>query len=80
MPVMNGFQASESLRALKCRTKIIILTTYEGDDYIEAAFAAGACAYVTKRHFTTDLLTAIREVIQGKTFISPSLRALKTES
>ncbi len=73
MPVMNGFQAAAVLRDLKCKTKIIILTTYEDDEYIEAAFSAGACAYVTKRCLVTDLVKAIREVVHGNTFVSPSL-------
>ncbi len=76
MPVMNGFQAAASLRDLKCRTKIVILTTYDDDEYIQLAFSSGANAYVTKRHFTTDLVTAIREVLDGNTFMSPSLRGL----
>jgi two-component system nitrate/nitrite response regulator NarL len=74
MPVMNGFQATERLRDLKCKTKIVILTTYEDRDYINAAFSAGASAYVVKRHFGTDLVIAIRQVIHGNTFVSPSLR------
>jgi DNA-binding NarL/FixJ family response regulator len=76
MPVMNGFQASARLRGLKCRTKIVILTTYEDDEYMDLAFSSGANAYVTKRHFTTDLVTAIHEALNGNTFISPSLRGL----
>jgi two-component system, NarL family, nitrate/nitrite response regulator NarL len=74
MPVMNGFQAAERLRDLKCKTKIVILTTYEDRDYINAAFSAGASGYVVKRHFGTDLVIAIRQVIHGNTFVSPSLR------
>jgi len=74
MPVMNGLQAAAHLRDLKCKTKIVILTTYEDDEYIEEAFASGATAYVAKRNFGTDLVTAIREVMRGNTFISPSLR------
>jgi DNA-binding NarL/FixJ family response regulator len=74
MPVMNGFQAAAHLRDLKCRTKIVILTTYEGDEYIDKAFSSGVNAYVTKRNLATDLVTAIREVFRGGRFISPSLR------
>ena len=73
MPVMNGFQAAARLRELKCKTKIVILTTYEDRDYINAAFSAGASAYVSKRHFGTDLVMAIRQVVFGNTFVSPSL-------
>jgi DNA-binding NarL/FixJ family response regulator len=75
MPVMNGFQAAARLRDVQCRTKIVILTTYEDDEYIDAAFSFGADAYVTKRHLATDLVTAIREVLHGNTFTSPSLRS-----
>jgi DNA-binding NarL/FixJ family response regulator len=73
MPVMNGFQAAARLRDLKCKTKIVILTTYEDHEYIDAAFSAGASAYVAKRHFGTDLVMAIRQVVYGNTFVSPSL-------
>jgi DNA-binding NarL/FixJ family response regulator len=73
MPVMNGFQAAARLRDLKCRTKIVILTTYEDDDYIDEAFSSGANAYVSKRDLATDLVIAIREVFRGGRFISLSL-------
>jgi DNA-binding NarL/FixJ family response regulator len=75
MPVMNGFTASARLRDLKCRTKIVVLTTYEDDEYIDKAFSSGANAYVTKERLATDLVTAIREVLHGNRFISPSLRS-----
>jgi DNA-binding NarL/FixJ family response regulator len=74
MPVLNGFEAASSLRDSKSRTKIVILTTYEDEEYIEAAFSSGASAFVTKQHLETDLVTAIRQVAQGNTFVSPSLR------
>jgi DNA-binding NarL/FixJ family response regulator len=74
MPVMNGFQTAARLADANCRTKIVILTTYEGDEYIDKAFSSGASAYVAKRHFATDLEIAIRDVLQGGRFVSPSLR------
>ena len=74
MPVMNGFQVAAHLQNMKCRSKIVILTTYEDDEYIHAAFSSGADAYVTKGQLATDLVPAIREVLHGNTFISSSLR------
>jgi two-component system response regulator DesR len=71
MPVMNGFQVAARLRG--CRTKIVILTTFEDQDYIDAAFSSGANGYVTKRNLARDLVTAIHEVLRGNTFVSPSL-------
>lgn len=73
MPVLNGFQASARLRDAKCRTKIVILTVFEDSEYIAAAFSSGASAYVSKRFLTADLETAIREVLRGNRFISPSI-------
>jgi DNA-binding NarL/FixJ family response regulator len=74
MPVMNGFEVAAHLQNMKCRSKIVILTTYEDDEYIDAAFSSGADAYVTKGQLATDLVPAIREVLHGNTFISSSLR------
>ena len=74
MPVLNGLQAAACLQDIKCRTKVVILTTYEDNEYISEAFSSGASAYVTKRHLETDLVPAILAVLHGNTFISPSLR------
>jgi DNA-binding NarL/FixJ family response regulator len=76
MPVMNGLLAASRLRDSKSRTKIVILTAYVDDEYIEAAFSSGASAFVTKQHLETDLVTAIRQVFEGNTFVSPSLRGV----
>ena len=52
------------------RHKIIILTIYEDYEHVHLPFSSGASAYITKHHFATDLVTAIREVSHGNTFIS----------
>jgi DNA-binding NarL/FixJ family response regulator len=80
MPVMNGFQTAARLRDAKCRTKIVILTVFEGREYIAEAFSSGANAYVSKRYLGTDLVAAIRAVLQGNTFISPSIAPLWSQS
>ena len=79
MPVMNGFQAAVRLRDVKCRTKIVILTMYDDDEYIDAAFSSGASAYVTKTCLATDLVTAIRSVVRGSRYVSPSLPYKKSK-
>jgi DNA-binding NarL/FixJ family response regulator len=73
MPILDGLQTAACLRSEKSRTKIVFLTIHEQSGYISAAFAAGGSGYVTKRHLRTDLVQAIREVLQGRTYISPSL-------
>lgn len=74
MPLMNGLQVAEYVRDKHPRTKILFLTIHEEPEYISAAFAAGACGYVTKRRLASDLAFAIREVFGGRNFVSPSLR------
>jgi DNA-binding NarL/FixJ family response regulator len=73
MPGLNGLQVASRLRLLHSRTKILFLTIHEQAEYIAAAFSAGACGYVTKRHLASDLSRAIHEVSAGRTFLSPSL-------
>jgi len=74
MPVMNGLQVASLLREKRSATKILFLTIHEEPEYISAAFSAGACGYVTKRRLASDLRVAIREVYDGRNFLSPSLQ------
>ena len=73
MPVLNGIQASFRIHDRNGRTKSLILTIHENNEYVSAAFAAGVSGYVTKRSLLTDLAYAIRQVAGGYTFLSPSL-------
>jgi DNA-binding NarL/FixJ family response regulator len=70
MPVLDGLQAAARLRSLVVRTKVVFLTVHDDEDYIAAAFSAGASGYVTKGNVTTDLIPAIREALQGGKFVS----------
>jgi len=70
MPVLDGLQAARDLQKAKCRAKIVFLTIHEDHDYVDAAFSAGAVGYVTKARLSTDLVPAILEAMQGRTFVS----------
>jgi DNA-binding NarL/FixJ family response regulator len=74
MPVLNGIQVASRLREIHPRTKILFLSIHEQAEYISAAFSAGACGYVSKRRLAMDLASAIREVFDGRTFLSPTLQ------
>jgi DNA-binding NarL/FixJ family response regulator len=74
MPFMNGLQVVTRLREGNCRTKTLFLTIHEEPEYIAAGFASGALGYVSKRRLSGDLPTAIREVFEGRTFLSSTLR------
>jgi DNA-binding NarL/FixJ family response regulator len=73
MPILNGLQAVSQLQSAKCKTKVVFLTVHEDQDFVAAAFSVGASGYVTKSHVTTDLVPAIRDAIEGRTYISQSI-------
>jgi DNA-binding NarL/FixJ family response regulator len=74
MPTMNGLEAAFFLKGSGCTGRTIFLTVHEDRDFVEAAFAVGALGFVLKSHFATDLVPAIRTVLLGQAFISPSLK------
>ena len=74
MPVLGGIEALEQIRKINGHTRILFLTIQEANEYISRAFSVGASGYVTKRRLLSDLEYAIREVAEGRTFLSPSLR------
>jgi DNA-binding NarL/FixJ family response regulator len=74
MPVLDGLQAALQLHRKACRTKVVFLTVHEDQDYVDAAFAAGASAYVAKAHVTSDLVPAISEALEGHRYISKSIK------
>jgi DNA-binding NarL/FixJ family response regulator len=51
----------------------LFLTIHEEPEYVSAAFNAGALGYVSKRRLASDLAPAIREVFEGRTYLSPTL-------
>jgi len=75
MPVESGIAAACHLRDLGSKTKIIFLTINHDPEFIEAAIFAGALGYVFKEVLVSDLVPAIRAVMEGNIFISPSIQA-----
>jgi DNA-binding NarL/FixJ family response regulator len=73
MPILDGLQAANRLRAKNRRAKIIFLTVHKDRDFVAAALSAGASGYVTKADVTTDLVPAIREALAGRIYISRSI-------
>ena len=73
MPVLNGLEAADLLRKSGCTAKIVFLSVHSEPDFVQAGLSAGALAYVVKPRVGTELLLAIREVLAGKTFVSPGL-------
>lgn len=79
MPGLGGVDATLEVRKEFPDARIIILTTYEGDEDIFRALEAGAQAYLLKEMVRTELLQTIREVHSGKRHISPAVAARLAE-
>ena len=73
MPVLNGIETVQHLNSSGSKMKVIFLTVHEDPDFLYAAMAAGAQAYVLKPHKATDLVPALWNVLAGHTFVSPSM-------
>ena len=73
MPVLNGFEAARRIKAAAPSTRIIFLTVHEEPAVVTEALAIGVNGYVIKRAAAQDLIAAIREVLEGRCFVSPAL-------
>jgi DNA-binding NarL/FixJ family response regulator len=79
MPVMDGLTATRAILADDPNAHIIVLTTYDGDEDIHRALAAGARGYLLKDMMRTDLLGAIRAVHRGQRGIPAPVAARLAE-
>jgi DNA-binding NarL/FixJ family response regulator len=72
MPVMDGIEATRQITA-STGVHVLILTTFDLDDYVYAALRAGASGFLLKDTLPADLLTAIRVVASGDALLAPSV-------
>ena len=79
MPVMEGVEVVRRIRDRDPQARLIILTTYDTDDEISRALKAGAKAYVLKDISADDLVSCIRDVLAGKTYLAPAAAAKLAE-
>jgi two-component system, NarL family, response regulator len=73
MPGMGGAPAIEAIRKKFGDARIIVLTTYDGDENIYRALKAGARGYLLKDSGKDDLLSAIRAVHEGRSYVPPEI-------
>ncbi|MFQ6145696.1 response regulator [Streptomyces seoulensis] len=80
MPRRNGIDATRLLLAEECDPpKIVVITTFENDDYVTAALSAGASGFVLKRLPVRQMAEAVRVVAQGEAILFPAaLRQMVT--
>ena len=73
MPIMNGITATRKIKQTSPDTKILILTTYDDDEWLFDALRVGADGYLLKDTPPEDLLKAIHGTITGKAYIDPNI-------
>jgi DNA-binding NarL/FixJ family response regulator len=73
MPVLNGVEATRQITRYVPSVKVLVLSTYSNDEYVEQLTEAGAAGYLVKQTAANDLLKAIREAFKGNAFFSPAI-------
>lgn len=73
LPKLSGVEVIQRIRMEAPQARLIVLTTYDGDEDIYRALKAGAKAYLLKGMTTQELITTIREVHAGKSHIPPAI-------
>jgi DNA-binding NarL/FixJ family response regulator len=70
LPTLNGIEAARRIRKLVPKAKIIFLSQESSDDVVQEAFSLGALGYVVKTLAGSELLPAVKAVLEGKQFVS----------
>jgi DNA-binding NarL/FixJ family response regulator len=73
MPVMNGVQATRQLRQQYPEVEVLVLTTYDADEWVFDAIRAGARGYILKDTPRDRLITAIKQAASGQTPVDPAV-------
>ncbi len=73
MPLLNGVEAARQIKSAQKRIHIIFLTMHPDVTYITEALEAGSSGYVLKSSAGSELVTAIREALDGRCYVTPSI-------
>jgi DNA-binding NarL/FixJ family response regulator len=73
MPFITGVEATRQIKAKYPEVKVLVLTTYDNDEWVFDAIRAGASGYLLKDTPRDELIKAIRGTLSGKTFLDPSI-------
>jgi len=71
LPLLNGLDACRQIKKANPAVKVIILTMHLEKHFVTEAFRAGVSGYVLKQSVTDELIFAIKEVLKGRTYVSP---------
>lgn len=73
MSGMNGIEATRQIRTKYPRIKVLVLTTYDDDEWVFDAVRAGASGYLLKDTPREELIRAVKETVLGKSFVDPAV-------
>jgi DNA-binding NarL/FixJ family response regulator len=73
MPGLNGIEATRQIRTHYPQVKVLVLTTYDDDEWVFDAIQAGASGYLLKDTPREDVIKAVKGTAAGKTFVDPSV-------
>lgn len=73
MPVMDGIAATAAVHELSSPPKVIVLTTFDADEYVVRALAAGANGFLLKDTPPADIVDAVGRVVAGEPMLSPTI-------
>ena len=76
MPVLNGIEVAARLNASGCPTKVLIVTSHDDPDFVKTAMSLGVLGYILKGHLASDLIPAIRNIMENRLYISHFLHSL----
>ena len=79
MPALGGLDALPALRKLVPAARVLILTMHDDPQYLRQALKQGASGYVLKRAADSELLSAMRAVLQGDVYVQPSMTRILLE-
>jgi DNA-binding NarL/FixJ family response regulator len=71
MPMLNGLEAARQIKHAQRDVRLVFVTMNEEPDLAAEAFRAGASAYLLKRSAASELIAAIREAMQGRSYVTP---------
>ena len=71
MPLLNGLEAARQIKQFHRSVRLVFVTMNEDPDLAAEAFRAGASAYLLKRSAGAELLTAIREAMRNRSYVTP---------
>ncbi len=76
MPKLNGIEVAQRIAAEGFTGKVLILTQYDKEEYVRKAIQTGASGYLLKDSIKDDVIEAIRKIMAGETYFSPSISKL----